>query len=99
MNFIVENYIFFLISGFILLMITIGYYADKTKFGRKLLNEKSLDDDISKPDVIDIIDDSDNDLLKKQETINNIPSVFDNSVAIPDSDQNLDKSNGDIWKF
>ena len=35
MSFIVDNYIWFIIAGFVLLMITIGYYAEKTNFGKQ----------------------------------------------------------------
>lgn len=34
LNFIVENYIWFIAGGIILLMTIIGYFAEKTKFGK-----------------------------------------------------------------
>jgi len=34
MDFIVENYVWFVVGGIIILMAIIGYYADKTDFGR-----------------------------------------------------------------
>ena len=35
MDFIVENYVWFIVGGVIILMAVIGYIADKTDFGRK----------------------------------------------------------------
>ena len=35
MDFIVENYVWFIVGGIIILMAVIGYIADKTDFGRK----------------------------------------------------------------
>ena len=40
MNFITDNYIWFIISGGSLLLITMGYYADKTGFGKYKFGEK-----------------------------------------------------------
>ncbi len=45
MQFIVDNYIWFLVGGIIILMAVIGYFADKANFGRK----KSTDEDTLKP--------------------------------------------------
>lgn len=39
MAFIVDNYLWFIISGFVFLMITIGYYAEKTNFGKKTMKQ------------------------------------------------------------
>ena len=35
MDFIVDNYVWFIVGGVIILMAVIGYIADKTDFGRK----------------------------------------------------------------
>lgn len=51
MTFITDNYIWFIVAGFVLLMITIGYYAEKTNFGKRKLNEKEVE--IEKLDLID----------------------------------------------
>lgn len=40
LNFVTENYIWFLVGGIVLLMTLIGYYAEKTKFGKKNKKEK-----------------------------------------------------------
>ena len=40
MDFIIDNYVWFIVGGVVLLMIIIGYFAEKTNFGKKPLNEK-----------------------------------------------------------
>lgn len=40
MDFIADNYVWFIIVGIIILMAVIGYFADKTDFGRKVKTEK-----------------------------------------------------------
>lgn len=40
MEFITDNYVWFIVGGVILVMIIIGYYAEKTDFGRKALEER-----------------------------------------------------------
>lgn len=40
MDFIIDNYLWFVIGGVALLMIIIGYFAEKTDFGKKPLSEK-----------------------------------------------------------
>lgn len=47
MNIIVDNYIWFIISGAVILLTTIGYYADKTNFGKKKLGEATVGDSLS----------------------------------------------------
>lgn len=47
MNIIVDNYIWFIISGVVILLTTIGYYADKTNFGKKKLSEATDSDSLS----------------------------------------------------
>lgn len=47
MNIIVDNYIWFIISGAVMLLTTIGYYADKTNFGKKKLSEATDNDSLS----------------------------------------------------
>ncbi len=41
MNFITDNYIWFIVIGIIVLMAVIGYIADKTDFGRKIKAEEN----------------------------------------------------------
>ena len=40
MDFIVDNYFWFIVGGILILMIIIGYIAEKTDFGRKPFKEK-----------------------------------------------------------
>lgn len=40
MDFIIDNYIWFIVVGIIIIMAVIGYIADKTDFGRKLSIQK-----------------------------------------------------------
>ena len=51
MSFIAENYIWFIIAGFVLLMIIIGYYAEKTNFGKKKSDESDFNDDNELPKI------------------------------------------------
>lgn len=41
MNFVTENYLWFIVGGIVILMIIIGYFAEKTNFGRKSLSQKN----------------------------------------------------------
>ena len=43
MDFIVDNYIWFIVIGVVILMAVIGYIADKTDFGRKGKNEDAVE--------------------------------------------------------
>ena len=43
MNFIAENYVWFIVIGVVILMAVIGYIADKTDFGRQKNNGKSIE--------------------------------------------------------
>lgn len=46
MDFIINNYLWFIIGGILIFMIVIGYFAEKTDFGRKPLREKKRKDKI-----------------------------------------------------
>ena len=39
MDFIADNYVWFIVIGIVILMAVIGYIADKTDFGRKTIDE------------------------------------------------------------
>ena len=39
MEFVMDNYIWFIVGGIVILMAVIGYFADKSDFGRKKFNE------------------------------------------------------------
>lgn len=58
MSIITDNYIWFIISGLVILLITIGYYAEKTNFGKnKLKNvENGEDTGSEEKQTIDITD-------------------------------------------
>lgn len=68
MSVITDNYIWFIISGGVLLMITIGYYADKTGFGKKKIKDavENMNEDNNEENSIDI---------------SNIPNVPINSIG------------------
>ena len=54
LNFIVENYIWILIIGIVILMTIIGYIADKTDFGKeKMKKEKTKKEKIEEPTSIE----------------------------------------------
>ena len=40
MDFIMDNYVWFIVIGVIIIMAIIGYIADKTDFGRKNQSER-----------------------------------------------------------
>ena len=45
MDFVIENYIWFLVGGVVILMTIVGYFAEKTEFGKKT-NKKAEKDDV-----------------------------------------------------
>ena len=49
MDFIVDNYVWFIVVGVIILMAVIGYIADKTDFGRKGKEEDTKEKKVEKP--------------------------------------------------
>ena len=49
MDFIVNNYVWFIVVGVIILMAVIGYIADKTDFGRKGKEEDTKEKKVEKP--------------------------------------------------
>ena len=53
MDFIVENYVWFIIGGITILMAVVGYIADITDFGRKKLKDKEVKEVKEKEVVID----------------------------------------------
>ena len=48
MDFIVDNYVWFIVVGIIILMAVIGYIADKTDFGRKGKDEDTKEKKVEK---------------------------------------------------
>ena len=49
MDFIADNYVWFIVVGIIILMAVIGYIADKTDFGRKGKDEDTKEKKVEKP--------------------------------------------------
>lgn len=49
MDFIVDNYVWFIVIGIIILMAVVGYIADKTDFGRKGKDEDTKEKKVEKP--------------------------------------------------
>ena len=49
MDFIVDNYVWFIVVGIIILMAVIGYIADKTDFGRKGKDVDTKEKKVEKP--------------------------------------------------
>lgn len=43
MEFVMDNYIWFIVGGIVILMAVIGYFADKSDFGRKKFNEEIIE--------------------------------------------------------
>lgn len=87
MSFIVDNYIWFIIAGFVLLMITIGYYAEKTNFGKK--QEDKVDFDNNDAPIIPndnkrLLDvTSQSQITKENEVANNaVPEVIVNNPFV-----------------
>lgn len=54
LDFVVDNYIWFLVGGIVLLMTLIGYFAEKTQFGKKSSSkkEKMVEKDIPVKSVV-----------------------------------------------
>lgn len=89
MTFIVDNYLWFIISGFVLLMITIGYYAEKTNFGKKNMKQLEKPTKVSEEtDNIEIIEDN----SFETEIIDSIPIIDEMSKNITDIDEVIPKT-------
>lgn len=74
MDFIIDNYLWFVIGGIILLMIIIGFFAEKTNFGKKPLSEKKpkeeakevdVTEEVEEPSVTELEDKGLNDILNQ----------------------------------
>lgn len=101
MNVITDNYIWFIICGFVLLMITVGYYAEKTGFGKKRIkdaeNDDSFDSQINSASSEQILI---GDNIPVQELLNvnnnfdnnflkNVNEINNNSSAVSSSDDDI----------
>ena len=54
MDFIMDNLLWFIIGGIVILMAIIGYFADKTDFGRKTTKEEKPKEEKSKKEKIKV---------------------------------------------
>ena len=92
MSFIAENYIWFIIAGFVLLMIIIGYYAEKTNFGKKKSDESDFNDNNELPKISDekkrLLDVTSASQIVGSEPIANmaVPEVVVNNQVIPETE-------------
>lgn len=51
MDFVIDNYLWFIIGGIVLIMIIIGYFAEKTNFGKKPLTKNKAEEQIMETEV------------------------------------------------
>lgn len=71
MDFIVDNYFWFIVGGVVILMIIIGYIAEKTDFGRKPFKEKKVDNG------------GNNEVIINEEPVENVVEN-ENSIIVPE---------------
>ena len=74
MDFVIDNYLWFVVGGIVLLMIIIGYFAEKTNFGKKTLSEKKpkkeakeieVPEETEEPIIAEVQDQGINDMLSE----------------------------------
>jgi len=74
MDFVIDNYLWFVVGGIVLLMIIIGYFAEKTNFGKKPLSEKKpkketkeieVPEETEEPIITEVQDQGINDMLSE----------------------------------
>lgn len=82
MDFILDNYIWFIIGGIVIIMIVIGFFAEKTDFGKKPFGgEKKKEDNsddnqsqnFTEKDIEKLRDKRINDVLEKQKDEQIVP--------------------------
>lgn len=74
MDFVIDNYLWFIIGAIVLLMIIIGYFAEKTDFGKKPLKTKKEKKEVSNieqplEETEEIVEETNNDVVEPIETI------------------------------
>ena len=93
MDFIVDNYVWFIVGGVIILMAVIGYIADKTDFGRNVNKEKPKKEKKVKKKNKKIndenIDNSNNNVQYSTDNVNVSESTQNNEVNNENIDQSL----------
>lgn len=60
MDFVIDNYLWFVVGAIVLLMIVIGYFAEKTNFGKEPLKSKKEATNIEQPseEKVDIVEEA-----------------------------------------
>ena len=88
MDFIVDNYFWFIVGGILILMIIIGYIAERTDFGRKPFKEKKAP--VKEADAT-------NEVIAEENVEEAVAPVEDdfNGFAIPDDLTEIE-SNDDV---
>lgn len=86
MAFIVDNYLWFIISGFVFLMITIGYYAEKTNFGKKTMKQVEDATDTSlETEYVEVVSDN----YFGPQIVEPIPVIDEISSGIANIDESI----------
>lgn len=98
MDFVIDNYLWFIIGAIVLLMIIIGYFAEKTNFGKIPLNsnkekkEKTIEEDSTpvEPDMTSLENVGIADAVAPEEPIN-VSDVKDSvsEDVMPEEDLNV----------
>ena len=103
LQFIQENYVWFIVGGIVLIMVIIGYFAEKTDFGAKKIEKKekkSKTDELNEEEISHIIEENGvnqglSDLVSENAEIPN-DIIDDNQInedlnaPFGDSDMNAD---------
>lgn len=97
MDFVINNYLWFIIGAIVLLMIVIGYFAEKTDFGKKPLKNtsKKQSEPVSKPaeEVVEPVEQTNDDIAMVPEEISE--PVADNDNLETDTLEDLNVPFGD----
>lgn len=92
MDFVINNYLWFIIGAIVLLMIVIGYFAEKTDFGKKPLKNtsKKQSEPASKPaeEVVEPVEQTNDDIAM-------VPEEISETVADKDTLEDLNVPFGD----
>lgn len=105
MDFVIDNYLWFVLGAVILLMLIIGYCAEKTDFGKKPFiskvkkNDSFKDTSLSKDEsniVTDMNETGINDMLNRSTVKDDAQSILNQPITeslIDESEQSSDISN------
>lgn len=95
MDFVIDNYLWFVIGGIVILMIIIGYFAEKTDFGKKPLREKKPKEEIKEFETVEKVEETNvdeiddkgiNDILEqsREEEMNTLDVAETEDVNVED---------------